>query len=53
MSVLPAPVSPVITVIPGPSGQQEIGDDPEVLDAQLDQHLHVHRSGRANLAFST
>ena len=50
MSVLPAPVSPVITVMPPPSGQQQVGDDPEVLDAQLDQHRHSP-IGKVELGF--
>ena len=38
INVLPAPVSPVMTVMPGPERHQELGDDAEVLDAELVQH---------------
>ena len=52
MSVLPAPVSPVMAVRPGPASTQvEVGDDAEVDDVQLDQHLAArYRSARPNLA---
>ena len=39
MSVLPAPVSPVMAVRPGVEQQVEVGDDAEVDDVQLGQHL--------------
>ena len=39
--------------MPGPSGKQQVGDDAEVLDAQLDQHRRLTGPARPNLAFRT
>ena len=45
--VLPAPVSPVTTVMPGAEHQAQLGDHPEVADGQLDQHVRARRSPAA------
>ena len=56
--VLPAPVSPVTTVMPGPSTSRSSAITPEVADRQLYQHAPAtlplapgHRSLSPNLVF--
>ena len=52
MSVLPAPVSPVITVMPSPSGSSRSAMIPR-FSTRSSTNISAHRSGRSNLALST